>query len=294
MKIQLKLTRLIYKQIQHLLGLYPNTEWSGVAFYKKVEINKRNWTTKWELKAFFPLDLGSTAATEFSGEDEIKFLDKAYKKFPELRECYRGLIHSHHSLSGGAFFSGTDKEHLKECANQVGYPSLVVALQETGSPFAFAVSWEDQFGKISMTEAKDAKVIIDVPDYKPTSLFKDCIESLKKQEKEAKKVKTYNGFGMHMGYLRQDPRQIGLFHNNAHKVIEQKHTGQIYDYDENIKDKKYQKLLKAYKKAEENWMSATVGSPNYELIEQIAIDTETALDNYCIEKGFNQEKGGWL
>ena len=85
-KIQCRLKVSIYKQIQHLLGLYPNTEWSGVAFYKKVETNKRNWTTKWELKAFFPLDLGSTAATEFSGEDEIKFLDKAYKKFPELRE----------------------------------------------------------------------------------------------------------------------------------------------------------------------------------------------------------------
>ncbi len=293
MKIQLKLTHSIYKQIQHLLGLYPKTEWSGVGFYKKLETNKRNWTTKWELITFFPLDLGSTAATEFSGEDEIKFLDKAYKKFPELRECYRGLIHSHHSLGGGAFFSRTDEEHLEECANQVGYPSLVVALQETGSPFAFAVSWEDQFGKINMTKAKDARIIIDVPDYKPISLFKDCIESLKKQEKEAKTVKTYNGFGVNMGYLRH-PKQIGLFQNNMHKVVEEKHKSEIFEYDDNIKDRKYQKLLNAYKIAEENWMSATVGSPNYELIEQSAIDTEMELDNYCIEKGFNQEEGGWL
>ena len=267
-------------------------EWSGPAFFRKIEPNELGWSDEWELVDFWPIDVGTHGSTEWDGKAFIKESKKVYKQHPELQQCFMGNIHSHHTM--GAFFSGTDKEHLKECANQVGYPSLVVALQETGSPFAFAVSWEDQFGKISMTEAKDAKVIIDVPDYKPTSLFKDCIESLKKQEKEAKKVKTYSGFGMHMGYFRQDPRQIGLFHNNAHKVIEQKHTGQIYDYDENIKDKKYQKLLKAYKKAEENWMSVTVGSPNYELIEQRAIDTETALDNYCIEKGFNKEEGGWL
>ena len=67
--ITLILKNSIYNQIQHLLELYPKTEWSGVAFYNKIEPDERGWTNDWELEAFFPLDLGSTAATEFSGED---------------------------------------------------------------------------------------------------------------------------------------------------------------------------------------------------------------------------------
>ena len=68
-KIQCRLKVSIYKQIQHLLNLYPKTEWSGVAFYDKLNEDKHGWCTKWELVAFYPIDLGSTSATEFSGEE---------------------------------------------------------------------------------------------------------------------------------------------------------------------------------------------------------------------------------
>ena len=43
-----------------------------------------------------------------------------------------------------------------------------------------------------------------------------------------------------------------------------------------------------------NMLKTIISESDFELIEQIAIDTETALDNYCIEKGFNQEEGGWV
>tara|TARA_R110000824_G_scaffold1603_7_gene7833 strand:- start:788 stop:1636 length:849 start_codon:yes stop_codon:yes gene_type:complete len=270
----------IYNQIQHLLKLYPNTEWSGLGFYNKIEPDKRGWAEKWELEAFFPLDLGSTAATEFSGEDELKFLDTVYDKYPKLRNCFRGLIHSHHSLSGGAFFSGTDKGHLEECANSVCYPSLVVALQETGSPFAFAISWEDQFGRIGMTDSKDATIVVKQPDYKPTGLFEECIKDLKEQEK-TKKTKT-------MQYY--NPNQMSLLNGNDY--MRKPQPGNFFNYyDPDIKDKKYQQLLIQYEKLDEQFMDTDVGSPNHDFVQQKSIDAEKMLDDYCLKKGYNKEWG---
>tara|TARA_R100001244_G_scaffold131888_3_gene106116 strand:- start:669 stop:1550 length:882 start_codon:yes stop_codon:yes gene_type:complete len=290
-KLTLILKTSIYNQIQHLLKLYPNTEWSGLGFYNKIEPDERGWAEKWELEAFFPLDLGSTAATEFSGEDELKFLDTVYDKYPKLRKCFRGLIHSHHSLGGGAFFSGTDKGHLEECANSVCYPSLVVALQETGSPFAFAISWEDQFGRIGMTDSKDATIVVKQPDYKPKGLFEECIKELKKQEKKAKtntQMTYYNRnqgtlFNMRKGYP-------GLESDN--QVNNARQPGNFFNYyDPDIKDNKYQQLRLNYDKADELFMDAPVGSPNHDLLQQNSIEAERKLDDYCIEKDYNQEWG---
>ena len=280
-KVKLILKNSIYNQIQHLLELYPKTEWSGVAFYNKIEPDERGWTNTWELEAFFPLDLGSTAATEFSGEDELKFLDKVYKKYPKLEQCFNGLIHSHHSLSGGAFFSGTDKNHLEECANMVCYPSLVVAKQETGSPFAFAISWEDQFGRIAMTDAKNATIIVKQPKYKPSGLFEDCIKSLKEQEKIKPTTAPLSYYNRNQGTLFNVKNHI-------------KETNVFNYYDPKIKDSKYQKLLKDYEKLDEIFMDAPVGSPNHDLLQQQAIDAEKILDDYCLQKGYNEhEEWGW-
>lgn len=282
-KIKLILKNSIYNQIQHLLELYPKTEWSGVAFYNKIEPDERGWTDTWELEAFFPLDLGSTAATEFSGEDELKFLDKVYKKHPKLEQCFNGLIHSHHSLSGGAFFSGTDKNHLEECANMVCYPSLVVARQETGSPFAFAISWEDQFGRVAMSDEEDATIIVKQPKYKPSGLFEECVKELKEQEKKKTKPKAPN--------LTYYNRNQGTLFNMRNHV---KETNAFTYYDPEIKDNKYQKLLKEYEEADNLFFKTSVGSPNHELLHQKAIDAEAKLDDYCIEKGYNQHDGwGW-
>ena len=282
-KIKLILKNSIYNQIQHLLELYPKTEWSGGAFFNKIEPDERGWTDTWELEAFFPLDLGSTAATEFSGEDELKFLDKVYKKHPKLEQCFNGLIHSHHSLSGGAFFSGTDKNHLEECANMVCYPSLVVARQETGSPFAFAISWEDQFGRVAMSDEEDATIIVKQPKYKPSGLFEECVKELKEQEKKKTKPKAPN--------LTYYNRNQGTLFNMRNHV---KETNAFTYYDPEIKDNKYQKLLKEYEEADNLFFKTSVGSPNHELLHQKAIDAEAKLDDYCIEKGYNQHDGwGW-
>lgn len=287
-KIQCRLKVSIYKQIQHLLNLYPKTEWSGVAFYDKLNEDKHGWCTKWELIAFYPIDLGSTAATEFSGEDQIEMIQKAYKEKPKLKECYKGLIHSHHTLGGGAFFSGTDREHMEECANVVGYPSLVVACESTKSPFAFSFSWIDSFKKVHWTQEKAGYVTIDYANYKPNGLFEECLDSLEKQKKQV--VATPPVY-----YSRTGMRgQTALFNQSFQTNVKPFKESDVFEYyDPNIEDDKYQELLKKYNEADEKYMDLPVGDPNTEKFQQLAIDAEKELDDYCIANSLN-DIGGFM
>lgn len=253
-------------QIRHLLDLFPKTEWSGPAFYSKVEENKKGWTDEWILEGFVPIDLGTTASTEFTGKEFIKKSNEIFKNHPEFKTCYQGLIHSHHSLGGGAFFSGTDISQLKDAANNVGYPSLVVARPETKSQFAFNVSWLDQFGHVHYIEEEDTSVECEFPEYEVEGYFKICVNLLKKQEKEKPKALSYlNGFSYNQNQLN-----LATGFSNTY-------------YPENVKDDKYQKLLKKYKKAEKAWDNVNVGDRNFEKVEAKMATAEKALEDY-IEK----------
>ena len=180
--------------INCLLMTFKDTEWSGPAFYRKIEEDKLGWTDTWELVGFVPLDLGCAASTEFDGKDFIKQQKKMFNAYPEFQNCYQGLIHSHHGLSGGAFFSGTDADQIKEAANKVGYPSLVVAHPHTGSPYAFAVSYIDQFNQVHVTSPKDATITVTYPKVKPEGYFKACLNRLKKEAKKKPKYMNYGGY----------------------------------------------------------------------------------------------------
>ena len=283
-KVQCRLKISIYKQIQHLLNLYPKTEWSGVGFYSKLNEDKHGWCTEWELVGFYPIDLGSTAATEFDGEDQLKMIQKAYKENPKLRECYKGLIHSHHTLGGGAFFSGTDRDHMKECANTVGYPSLVVAHESTKSPFAFSFSWLDSFQKVHWTKEKNGYVTIDYDECKPVGLFKKCLNSLEKQEKEQVKVMPtyYSRTGLMGQTAMFDERTVV----NPSLKSKPKLKGSL--------QKEYDKLYLAYEKTSEEWFKVQYGSPRFELVEQQAIDAEAALDSFCNKNDINVDFDGGI
>ena len=160
---------------------FPKTEWSGPAWYK-LEDNE------WNLVYFKPIDLGSHAATEFEGKDLVKIM-KEVQKTVDIKDCFQGIIHSHHGM--GAFHSGTDDTELKDGANRVGYPSLVVA--HTGATHAFKWSYEDQFGEVHLV---DGSVCIETPEYEPE---KEWIKQADKIEKSAKKqaknapITYYNG-----------------------------------------------------------------------------------------------------
>ena len=66
------------------------------------------------------------------------------------------------------------------------------------------------------------------------------------------------------------------------------------DYRDDIKDKKYQKLLKAFRKADEVFFNSNFhNDPEFEKKKQKAVDAESKLDAYCLAKGYNQELG-WI
>ena len=158
--MKLIITQQSQKHINYLLGRYKSTEWSGPAFYS-VKYDEDGFPSEWTLRGFVTLDLGDATSTEWDGEDWVEISKEIYKAHPEYEKCFMGLIHSHHSM--GAYFSGTDKEQLKDAANKVGYPSLVVA--HSKDKFAFAISYIDSFRKVHMYEAKDIEV--KAPKVKP-------------------------------------------------------------------------------------------------------------------------------
>ena len=138
--MKLIIIALLQQKINYLLSRF-DIEWSGPAWFS-FETSDNGFPKVWKLEHFLPLDLGSHSETEWSGKHFMNISKKLYQKHPELKQMYQGNIHSHHTM--GAFFSGTDKQLLKDGANDVGYPSLVVAASGKET-HAFAISYLDQF-----------------------------------------------------------------------------------------------------------------------------------------------------
>ena len=134
--MKLIITALLQQKINYLLSRF-DIEWSGPAWFS-FETSDNGFPKVWKLEHFLPLDLGSHSETEWSGKHFMNISKKLYQKHPELKQMYQGNIHSHHTM--GAFFSGTDKQLLKDGANDVGYPSLVVAASGKET-HAFAISY---------------------------------------------------------------------------------------------------------------------------------------------------------
>ena len=162
---------------------FPSTEWSGPAWYKR---NDKKQT--WRLVYFKPIDLGTGTATEFEGDDLLKVMKEVRKKV-DITDCYQGIIHSHHNM--GAYHSGTDDQELKDGANNVGYPSLVVAHKK--ALHAFKWSYIDQFEEVHLIEG-DVK--IEVPKVKAEKSWvkeADAIEEAAKKRPKVNSIGYYNG-----------------------------------------------------------------------------------------------------
>ncbi len=201
---------------------------------------------------------------------------KAYEDNKETKECLKGLIHSHHGLSGGAYISSVDNKHLEEAANDIGYPSFVVAHPETGSPFAFAVSYTNQYGRLMLvTDYKEACFIMEYNDkYTPSGLFKECVESLEKQEEESKKKVTVvnNYYNANRNFGRQS--QTALFDIGQYIQESTSIFPEIPD------DLEYTELKEKYDKAITKVTSVSVHHPKFEKYDRMADNAEKALDDY--------------
>ena len=134
---------IMLNKINYLLNRFSDEEWSGPAWYKIVKKNSNGFPEQVALKFFKAIHLGSGAETEIDGDRMGKLLPKIYKKIPELKEYYLGLIHSHHTM--GAFLSQTDIDTAIEQASSDGlFFSTVVASKK--EPFETCLTYKDQFG----------------------------------------------------------------------------------------------------------------------------------------------------
>lgn len=122
------LSKEFVERVDYLHDQIGDIEWSAILLYANKE-GTIDTPEKWviEIKDFILMNIGSSAYTEydFTAED-----DYAAEKWQEhlLAGGKLGHLHTHHSLSGGAYFSGTDMDELHDNApNHNYYLSLIVS-----------------------------------------------------------------------------------------------------------------------------------------------------------------------
>ena len=206
---------------------FPSTEWSGPAWYKR---NDKEQT--WRLVYFKPIDLGTVTATEFEGDDLLKVMKEVRKKV-DITDCYQGIIHSHHNM--GAYHSGTDDQELKDGANNVGYPSLVVAHKK--ALHAFKWSYIDQFEEVHLVEG-DVKV--EVPKVKAEKSWVKEADAIEEAAKNKPKVTSLNYYNGNQGALwgKQESKVNGWGHQWMHDPQETEY---------NMKYEKFENATELYK-----------------------------------------------
>ena len=113
----------VLHQIQYLCKLISKVEWSGALFYTTEGSIEKPETFKITLKTILPLDMGSSAYTEYNLDE--RFMDFIEEDFEERCTWKLGHIHSHNSMA--VFFSGTDMAELNDNAPAHNfYLSLIV------------------------------------------------------------------------------------------------------------------------------------------------------------------------
>lgn len=178
--MKLTILKSVITKLNYFLEIFPTKEWSGPGWFAcKQEENE--FPEEFILMDFHPLDLGTHSSTEWDSKAMLSILKKKIKVNPELKKCYLGLVHSHHTM--GAFFSSTDDDTLEEMAPDTGfYPSLVVATDK--EKYAFAVSYKDQYQIPHSIESDEDYNML--PLIKPQKDWEDIAKTLKETVKVTK------------------------------------------------------------------------------------------------------------
>lgn len=183
-------------KIHYFLKTFRGKEWSGPAWYSH-EKNENGFPTNIKLEYFHVLDLGTRTSTDWDGADLIKILGKLRKKHSEIGKTWvQGNIHSHNEL--GAFFSGTDKDQLRDGANDQFYYSLVVSTTP-GKEFKFGVSYPDQFGVIHIVNIDDVETEVNFTVDKSWKQEAKLIQKREKSSYISSYVNSVNGQGTLFG-----------------------------------------------------------------------------------------------
>ena len=224
-----------------MLDQAPNTEWSGPAFYTILKYEKSGLPKQVELSYFIPLDLGSHAATEWDAKDCAKNLKAIYSKNPKLKKSVMGHIHSHHGM--GAYFSGTDTDTMEENALPGGFFfSLVVA--HTKTKYAFAMSYQDQYGEPRVIEADEDDI---------RTLAAKTVRVEWKNQWEYIKGRHNKAQASRVTYGRQTNLLNGYNSTRVKPAQEAELVSSLEDMTKKQK-KQYEKLLDAFNHDKMEWM----------------------------------------
>ena len=108
-------------KIRFMCDKFPQTEWSGILFYRESEGNVDDRTLSLTAEDFCLLDVGTSSYTEYETGSEVL----EYQMENDLLDCWWSIIHSHNSFS--TFFSGTDMDTLKKLGQTMNHClSLIV------------------------------------------------------------------------------------------------------------------------------------------------------------------------
>jgi hypothetical protein len=244
------------------LKRFPSDEWSGPAFYE-LKKDEKGVPVEWVLHGFHPLDLGGSTSTEWDGEDFLKIRKKLLLDNPIYAKCYQGIIHSHHTM--GAFLSGTDKGHIEEAANLVGYPSLVVA--SSGVPFAFGYSYIDQFWEVQIYEVEAKDISLETPEVQPEKEWVKNADEIKK----AKKVSPVNVYNSFRGRNSQQNNLWGTYQAGYNM------------YDEIPNDEDLRNAEKRLRKAKKQYKRKQINLVEYNRIKQEYKDIKEVIDDFNLD-----------
>jgi len=200
-------------KLTYFLSEFKKTEWSGPAWYTVIKSDKKGFPKTWKLVHFVPIDLGHSAATEFSAKALVKTIKKFYKEMPQLSKCYLGLIHSHHSM--GAYYSGTDEDTMIDNAPNEGFYGSLVVASSGKEGYAFAFSYLDQYDKPTVIELEEDKIDVEVLTKVPEAWTKEAKEirrkSTIKKKADAKAKETSQGtFGWRYSNGQQSPTKTEI------------------------------------------------------------------------------------
>lgn len=270
----------IYLKLNYFLKQFPTTEWSGPAWYKPHYRKGEKFPKGFTLVHFHPVDLGHGTATTIEAKDTAKILQKTWKDYPETEKCMMGIIHSHHNM--GAFFSGTDKNCLKDNAPiQNFYCSTVVASKK--EKFAFAISYQDQYGKTHLIESKSEDINMQMPN---KSKEQDKWARIAKKIKDNKKATTVTNWYDKGGSLNQGnlfpiqnrPSQFGSYYTNNFSINAYDEYDTVITGQEKIIDKHRKDSMTA-DDPDSAYISSLYKSMNAGEIDQLLVEEELELMN---------------
>ena len=130
----------VSEQIRFLHDQVGHVEWSGMLMMKVQGGLDDIDSLVVDVAGIFPCNIGTVGGTEYSMSDHM---DDAFEQFPEWdfiggdrwdgKTAFSGTkvgqIHTHHSLTGGAYFSSVDDGDLDANVSSHGmYVSLIVAM----------------------------------------------------------------------------------------------------------------------------------------------------------------------